>query len=336
MSDIFSGIGGVASSAINADAMRSATNKQLDAITAQRNFVFSNLNPTTVQATTTNADIQNALARLNLQGQVDPALLAARYQSETNLLNQGSTLGNQSGQVADQATSEALAGTPGMQDAKNNLVDSALTQLKSGATLPPDVEAQLVQAGLEQSGMVTQGASGQGVGGQVLRTVLGTAGLNLQMQRQQQASQLLTSAQNLENSRQNILQQLFPRLSQTQLANIQGQQGILGTSAGMLPNAGLNGTQIANIMLARVGATNALTQSGAGIAAQGIMGQGQAWGNLAGSLGSTLGNAIPSIGSTLSGWLSGGGAQAGTDAINSGNAGTNAAVADSIASAALL
>jgi hypothetical protein len=149
--------------------------------------------------------------------------------------------------------------------------------------------------------MVTGHASGQGIGGQQLRTILGTAGIQLEQQRQQQASGLLTSAQNLENSRQNILQGLFPSLNQTQLSNLGAQGNVLNESAGMLPNAGLGGQAITNVMLARVGATNQLAQSAAAAGAQGAMAQGQIWGNAAGALGSTAARAIPSIPSNT-GW----------------------------------
>lgn len=303
MSDIFSGIGQVAGAALNADAIKTATRMQIQALQDQRNFVFNNLDPNVVNAQATAGDIQNAYGRLALQGQIDPALLQSRYQSESQMLSQAQQIGQQSGAVGTQAAAEALAGTPGMTDAKNQLVDAALKQLSAGATLPPDVQNELVQAGLEQSGMVTNNASGRGTGGQILRTVLGTAGLNLQMQRQQQAAQLASSAQNLENSRQNILQNLFPRLSQTQLANLGGTQSVLGTSASLLPQAGLSGTNIANIWLARVGATNQLAQSAADVAARGTMGAGQAWGNALGGAGSAIGSAIPQI----SGWFGGGG-----------------------------
>jgi hypothetical protein len=303
VSDIFSGIGQVAGAALQADAVKTATRMQVDALRQQREFVFNNLDPSVINAQATGGDIQNAYARLALQGQIDPALLQARYQSEGNLLNQAGQIGVQSGAVGTQAAQEALAGVKGMTDTKNQLVDAALKQLQAGATLPPDVENQLVQAGLEQSGMVTNAASGRGIGGQMLRTVLGTAGLQLQMQRQQQASQLAQSAQNLEASRQNILQDLFPRLAQTQLQNLGGTQSVLGTSASMLPNAGLSGQNIANIWLARVGATNQLTQSAADAAARGTMGQATAWGNALGGAGSAIGSAIP----MMSGWFGGGG-----------------------------
>lgn len=321
MSDIFSGIGQVAGAALQADAVKTATRMQIDALREQRNFVFNNLDPNVVNAQATAGDIQNAYARLALQGQIDPALLQARYQSEGNLLNQGAQIGQQSGAVGTEAMREALAGTKGMEDTKNQLVDAALKQLQAGATLPPDVENQLVQAGLEQSGMVTQGASGRGIGGQMLRTVLGTAGVQLQMQRQQQAAQLAQSAQNLENSRQNILQDLFPRLAQTQLQNLGGTQSVLGTSASMLPNAGLSGTNIANIWLARVGATNQLAQSAADAAARGTMGQATAWGNALGGAGSAIGSAIP----TISGWFGGGGGGGGGGGIDT-NTAINAAL----------
>lgn len=310
MSDFFSGVGQVAGAALQADAIKTATRMQVDALRQQREFVFNNLNPDVVNAQATSADIQNAYARLALQGQIDPALLQARYQSEGQMLDQARQIGQQSGAVGNAAMGDALSNLQSSQDSQNKLIDAAMAQLKAGATLPPDVENQLVQAGLEQSGMVTQGASGRGVGGQMLRTILGTAGVQLQMQRQQQAAQLTQSAQNLENSRQNILQDLFPRLAQTQLQNLQGTQGVLGTSASMLPNAGLTGTNVANIWLARVGATNQLAQSAADAAARGTMGQATAWGNALGGAGGAIGSAIP----TISGWFgSGGGGGGGID-----------------------
>lgn len=306
--DIF-GLGGIAQAAgqvaaasIQASAIKDATQMQIDALQQQRQFLFDNLNPNTVQANATRADIQNANARLALQGQIDPALLQARYQAESSIANQQQNLGQQSQQIMNQATSEALQQSPGMQDAKNKMIDSALSQLKAGATLPPDVEAQLVQSGLEQSGMVTQGASAQGIGGQQLRTILGTAGIQLQQQRQQQAASLLGQAQNLTASRANILNSLFPTLSATQLNNLTGQQNVLNQSNNMVPQAGLNGQGITNIMLARVGAANALAQQQATVGAQGIMGTANAWGNAAGALGSGIGNAVPMI----SGWVNGG------------------------------
>lgn len=315
MGDMLGFVGQIGSAYIQSSAAKQAQQAQLDAIAQQRQYLSENLQPDVVQGVATQADQQNAAARLALQGQIDPALLQARGTSENAILNATKNLGAQSGLVGDVATGEAIAGVPGMEQGKSDLVQNALDQLKAGATLPPDVEAQLVQAGLEQSGMAgTGGGGGRGVGGQVLRTVLGTAGIQLQQQRQQQAASLLTSAQNLEQSRQNILQNLFPRLSQVQLANLQGQEGALGTSASLLPQAGLSGTNIANIMLARVGATNQLMGQAGTVAGQGAMAQGQILGNALGGATNSLGQYAP----TLSGWLS----------SNATNSAVNASIAN--------
>src|SRR5207247_1103622 len=142
------------------------------------------------------------------------------------------------------------------------------------------------------SGMVTQSASGKGVGGQITRELIGHEALQLKAQREQQASNLTAAAQNLETQRQNILQQLFPRLADVQLANLKGVQSVLNQSNSMMPNAGLSGSDIANIWLARVGATNQLAQSAADAQARAGMGIAQAWGQLGGNLSATVGNSM--------------------------------------------
>jgi hypothetical protein len=321
MSDLFGPIGQIAAAGIQASAIKDATKMQIDALQKQRDFVFANLDPNAVQAQATAADIQNAYSRLALQGQIDPALLQARYQSEANLLNQGAQIGALSGPVSQAAAGEALGPGGTAAQGKQQLIDAALQHLQEGATLPPDVQAELVQSGLERSGMVTGQASAQGIGGTLLRQIVGTAGLQLQAQRQAQAANLLGSAQNLEASRAQILNNLFPSLASTQLQNLQGTEGVLGTSAGMLPNAGLGGTNIANIMLARVGATNQLTQSAADAMGKSGMALGQVWGNAVGNATGMVGQSgiIPSTGSVFKnifGGSGGGGGGGGYDAFS--------------------
>jgi hypothetical protein len=305
MSDIFGAVGSVASAAISADAVKSATKMQVDALQRQKDFVFQQLNPEAIGGAATSADVQRAQQRLALQGQIDPALLAQRYASEGAI---GKTAADIAGgqtpadQVAAVAAQEAVAGTPGMQEAKKGLIDAALKELSAGATLPPDVQNELVRTGLEKSGMVTGAASGKGFGGQILRTILGTAGINLQAQRQQRAAALTTAAQDLETKRQAILGTLFPNLQNVQLKGLQAQQGVLQQSNQMVPEAGLGGTDIANLWLARVGATNQLAQSAADAASRGGMAQAQIWNQ---GLGNAVGygsQALPSTASTYN-WL---------------------------------
>lgn len=305
MGEIFGAAGQIAGAAINASAIENATRQQVEALQRQRDFVFANLNPDLVSAQSTQADIRNAMARLALQGQIDPALLRTRYAAESQIEQRLGELGAQAGQVSDQAVQEALAARGPAEATKNAMIDAALEQLRLGATLPADVQSELAQAGLEQGGQSTGAAGGRGVGGQLLRTILGQAGIKLQQQRQQQAAALMDSASNLETKRQNILQQLFPNLSSVQLANLGGATSALSTAEALRPAAGPTGTDITNLMLARVGSTNQIAQSQADVAARGAIGASQAWGNALGGGIGALGRALPL--STVRGWVGGGG-----------------------------
>jgi len=345
MGDILGAAGSIAGAIIGSNASDNAANAQTSAINKQQQFVFQNLNPSVIGPLATQADYANAVNRLVAQGQLDPALLDSRYGSENSIRDQLNTLGVQPATVSNQAVLEAINGPNVSGESKQNLVNTgntdltsptpgkdaliqaAMGQLNAGATLPPDVQAELVKAGLENAGMVTQNASGQGAGGQILRTILGTAGINLQQQRQTQAANLLGAAQaldtqkkqtatgligaaqNLEQSRASILQNLFPNLSNVQLANLAGTQGVLGTSNSMLPNGGLSGSDVANLWLARVGATNQLTQAAANVKAQNALNQGVAQSNLAGASARGLASGVSAIGGLggLGGLFGGGG-----------------------------
>jgi hypothetical protein len=295
---LFGMIGSVAGAAISAEAIKEATERQVAALERQRDFVFQNLDPSIVGANATAADIQNAYARLALQAQIDPALARIRGTSQEMLEKQLAELGIDTGRVSSQAVTEALADRTPQNQAQAAMVDTALQELQAGATLPSDVQAELVKAGLEQSGMTTGAASGKGVGGQLLRTVLGTAGLNLKQQRQQQAAALMQGASDLEARRQQVLQTLFPSLTQAQLGVMGGTTGALSASEALKPTAGLTGSDVANLWLARVGATNQIGQNIANTEAAAGRTVGQIWG---GAVSSGLGALGRGIGN--SGWV---------------------------------
>ena len=301
MGEIFGMAGSIASAAISAGAMKDATQMQIDALNNQRAALYNDLNPDVINNAATGADTERAKNRLALQGITDPALLQARYNAEAGIGNDLSQLGVNSNAVANQATSEALAGVPGLKTARDKLIDTALQELNAGATLPPDVQAEMVRTGLEKTGQMSGAATTQGFGGQVLRRQLGTAGQNLMFQRQQAATGLIGQAQDLETKRQAILGTLFPNLATTQLNTLQGKQSVLGQSDSLVPNAGLGGTDISNIWLARVGAQNQLAQNAANAASQGAMGQAQIWNK---GLGSATNYGAALAPSTQSGWNS--------------------------------
>lgn len=277
---IFGAVGSMVSAGITADAIEDATEAQIEALERQRRFVFNQLDPSRIGGQATSADLDQIRNSLAAQGLFDPSLLQARYNASDAILREAGKLGaeSQATKVGDAATQEAIAGVPGMQDVKTRLIDEALKELDAGAALPPDVQAELVKAGLERSGQVTGRASGQGAGGTVLRELIGTAGLALKAQRQERAAKLAESAQGLEESRQKILGTLFPNLSTVQLGQLAGQQNVLKQSDEMVPNVGLSGQDVANIWLARVGATNQLAQAAADAQARGGMAAAQVFG----------------------------------------------------------
>jgi len=305
MSEIFGAVGSIAAASISAKAAKEATAQQIKALDKQRKFVYDELQPEKIGGAAKAADIERAQSRLALQGIVDPELLRQRYGSQAAISKAlGDITGGEapSDVVARQATEEALAGAPRMQEAKQALIDAALRELQLGATLPPDVQNELVQTGLARSGASTGRASGRGVGGQLLTTILGSAGVALQKQRQETAAGLLGQAQNLEQSRASILGTLFPNLGMAEKGKLGAAQSVFAQANQSVPEAGLGGTDVANIWLARVGATNQLAQSAADAAARGGMAQAQI---LNQGLGQAIGygaQALPST-STAYNWV---------------------------------
>lgn len=280
MGEIFSAAGSIASASIAANAQKEATQMQIDALKAQRDFVYNSLDPSVVGGQARAADVQRAKDRLALQATVDPEALNQRYASEksiTKQLNDLTSGTSNSQKVADQATAEALK-PDALAAGKQALIDAALKEIQAGATLPPDLQNELIQSGLEKGGRVTGTAGGgSGLGGNILRTLVGDAGLKLRQQRLEQAKGLLGQASNLEQSRAQILGTLFPNLNTVAQNNLKATQGVLQQSNSMVPEAGLGGTDVANIWLARVGATNQLAQSAADAASRGAMAQAQTW-----------------------------------------------------------
>src|SRR6185503_13263673 len=152
MGDILGFVGQIVGSQISASAQKKIAQKQLDAIERQRQFVYDQLDPAKLAKAAKTQDIADAQARLDLQKKLDPDLFAARYAAQKGITKTLEELEPTGGaqRVADQATKEALTGTDVAAQAKQQLIDAALDQLRLGATLPPDVQAELVKAGLEK------------------------------------------------------------------------------------------------------------------------------------------------------------------------------------------
>jgi len=296
---IISAAGAIVGGAIQSDALKGAAAAQQAAIAKELTNVNVGMDPTLVNDLATKAGQEQAVNQLALQKLVDPSLAATRQVAGADLLtgvkniNDPNSLSNQ---MAEAAVQNATTGSQGLDQGKSALIDAALSQLKQGATLPPDVEAQMVQAGLQQGGSATGSSTGTGLGGNILRTVLGTAGLNLQMQRQSQAAGLLQQAGVLQQQKQNTLSTLFPSLAATQLQNLSGTGGALNLSNSLVPNTGLSATDTANLWLQRVGAQNALYGGSGTVEAQKKIGQGQAWSQAIGTAASDIGSSVSGMG----------------------------------------
>lgn len=287
--NVLGGVGSVVSGIIAKDTANKVGKQQSRAIDKIRAYTQEQMDPALVNKQAAEADIQRAKARLELQAQIDPALAAQRTAAESKLSEQLAGIGtSDSDRIAALAAAEGAKGVPGMDEAKKGLIDAALTNLRLGGSLPPDVQAELVQAGLQQSGQVTGAAGGAagGVGSSILNQVLGTAGLKLRAERETQAANLAGAASNLEAQRQQILQGLFPRLQEQQLSNMKATSGILQQSDAMLPQVGLSGSDVANIWLSRVGAMNQLAGQKANVQANAKMAVGQGTANIWGSVAS--------------------------------------------------
>lgn len=293
---LFGAVGGVVGGIMQANAMESATKMQIKALEKQRQFVFDQLDPNKIGNKARQADQNRAQNRLKLQGIVDPELLKQRYDAEKQISDRLAGLkGDESDQVGSVAAKEAIAGTPGLNDIKSKLIEAAGQELNAGATLPPDVQAQLAQSGLEKTGQMSGKATTEGFGGNILRQIIGTAAIQLKADRQKRATELAQSAQDMDVKRQAILGSLFPNLASKSISKLGATQSVLGQSNQMVPESGLGGADIANLWLARVGATNQLSQSAADVAARGAIGQGNAIGNIIGAGTSGAGSLLNAI-----------------------------------------
>lgn len=261
-SNVLGGGGSVISGIMAKRAAQIAGDKQANALRKIQARLEKDLDPAVIAEMARAQDVKRAQDRLALQAQIDPELAAQRQVSQQLLSQQLGEIGaSPSDAVAALAAVEGAKGVPRMDEAKAGLIDAALTELKLGATLPPDVQAELMQAGLQKAGQVTGASTVRpgSAGTNILNEVLGTAALKLRAERQTQAAALSTAAGNLEAQRQQILQNLFPALQKQQLQNIAATSGILQQSNQMVPQAGLSGSDVANLWLQKVGALNQIS-----------------------------------------------------------------------------
>ena len=266
--------GSVAGAMITAEAQEDALDFQKKALRAQQARLDA-LDPNALANQATLQDIARRANALLAQRQVDPALAAVRRIGAEQVIREAEA-GPSSGDVlAEQLFQEVRTQDPKLAALKQRLLDEARAELDAGATLPPEFQAELVRTGLERAGQAGLGTTGRGLGGVQLRKLIGSEGLALKRQRQDQATKLAGAAQDIENARVNILGSIFPRLKDLSTANLSRAQSIFSTGESTVPTVGLTGSDVVNIDLTKAGASNQLTSQAGDVAARGAIAQGQ-------------------------------------------------------------
>lgn len=291
---LFGAAGDIAAAAISAKAVEKATDKQIKALERQRKFVFDQLEPGKLTGQAEAQDVAREKARRGLQASLDPELARARLAATAGIEQQLAGLTTGAGDViAGQAAQEAMAATGGFDELKQRLIDTALMELDAGATLPQDVQAELVKAGLERGARATGAISPTGLN--ETRRLIGQEGLKLQADRQARAAGLGQAAQDLEVRRATILGSLFPALKQNQLKNLTATGETLALTDAAAPALGLSGEDLTNLWLMRVGATSDILGKKGDVASAGGISQAALWNKaIGGAFGAVADAGIPS------------------------------------------
>jgi hypothetical protein len=205
---------------------------------------------------------------------------------------------------------------PIIDEIRKELLEQTQANLRRGAELPPQFQAELVKAGLE--GDVT--GSRQGPLAQRLGRMIGSAGLEMEAMRRQEAGMALQFDQAIQAARQGILGNLV-----SQAAQIPAQQAaFFGTTQqgidSMIPNIGLKGADVFALEEANRELENQRKMTLAGLKAQDYISMGNRDASMIGrgaQLASSLGGMM---GGGMGGLFGGGGGM--TGAVSSSQYGT--------------
>jgi len=267
--------GAAASAVVQKNAADHAANAQKKGVEQQNQLLKHNMNPDKLNDLAQRFDKERAQNRIALQKEIDPELAALRQKGKEQLLEQANSNPEtrQSGLVAKELFNEVKQEDPRMKALKDSLIAKAQADLDAGASLPPTFQAELVRAGLNLGSQAGVGFDKSTIGGGVAR-VLGGAGLQLEAQRTAEAQQLAKSAQDITNSRVNILATVFPKLRDLESVNRQDALVNFQVGDSTLPEAGLTGREAVNIQIAKTKAKGALLQKNADIKSQEAKDQG--------------------------------------------------------------
>ncbi|NOS67898.1 MAG: hypothetical protein HOO67_06095 [Candidatus Peribacteraceae bacterium] len=241
-----------AGAAGSAYSKKSAADKaavaQKNALKGQERILKDELSFDRINQAATDADELRANNRKQLQERVDPELAKLRQLGKERLLSEAQRPNEslESTQVAKTLFEENAQADPRLTALKDSIINRAQQELSAGASLPPEFQAELVRSGVEQGSQAGFRVDNRTVGGTIARA-LGIGGVQLQQQRQQEATRLAGAATNLQESRAGILASIFPSIKAAEEERRKNAITDFGIGDSTLPESGLSGREAAGI-----------------------------------------------------------------------------------------
>lgn len=229
-----------------------AASAQQSALKGQKKILSEELSFDRVNQAATDADRLRAQNRLKLQEEIDPELAKVRQLGKEQLLAEVARPAESKGstQVANKLVEENLQGDPRLEALKDTIINRAQSELDSGASLPPEFQADLIRAGVTEGGQAGFHPESKTIGGSITRA-LGLGGEQLKQARNQQAISLAGAAEGLQASRASILSSIFPTVKASEDARKQDAAAAFGIGESTLPESGLTGREAANLQMNR-------------------------------------------------------------------------------------
>lgn len=278
-------------------AAADAAKAQTDALNGVQYLDINKLNSDALAADS--AKFQNQFA---LQEKYDPTVANLRTQGASGVLD-GLKDNPDENSLLHQLAQAGTEDSPKRDAIINQLMDGAQTELNAGATLPPEFQQELVRSGLESTGAA--GTTGSGAAGVQARTLLGSAGIALQQQRQTQATGLLSAADSLRQNRAAILSNALAGVEQANNAQQGRQINAFQIGAAGVPNAGLSGADVTNLALQNTQLHNQVTLGKGNVNANLALANGAANAQMAAGIAGGVTGAIGGVGGGGGGMISG-------------------------------